>query len=247
MYCNRASVEVKRGVKRRRGMVTRKKENGDKESNQLKERACTEIPGSEGSKSDGGMEWKMVERAFRGGPLDDVGREVVFEERWMFEVKEQRDVRRVRRDDGRTEEWGKRGEEEKDDEHELVAVCRVTCRADETEVVDSGWFRAQGLRCPYNGLAWCVGGGMGMGRQRWGLAHSIGAAGGGLAVAVLRGVSGVVWGLVRDVGAVWRVGSDGVLWRHSGTGGWRAGTVVERRGWGGGTAGSRAEHECTLE
>ncbi|KAH9027541.1 hypothetical protein EDB85DRAFT_1892933, partial [Lactarius pseudohatsudake] len=32
------SVEVKRGVKRRRRMVTWKKENGDKESNQLKER-----------------------------------------------------------------------------------------------------------------------------------------------------------------------------------------------------------------
>ncbi|KAH9002525.1 hypothetical protein EDB84DRAFT_1447726 [Lactarius hengduanensis] len=38
VYCTRASIEVKRGVRQRRRMVTRKKENGDKESNRLKER-----------------------------------------------------------------------------------------------------------------------------------------------------------------------------------------------------------------
>ncbi|KAH9033543.1 hypothetical protein EDB85DRAFT_1890216 [Lactarius pseudohatsudake] len=31
--------------------------------------------------------------------------------------------RRLRRDDGETEEWGERGEEEEDDKHELVAEC----------------------------------------------------------------------------------------------------------------------------
>ncbi|KAH9022815.1 hypothetical protein EDB85DRAFT_1895054 [Lactarius pseudohatsudake] len=79
--------------------------------------------------------------------------------------------RRLRRDDGETEEWGERGKEEEDDKHELVAA--VESRAEPTRpkwsIVGSFALKGCGALTPCRG-------GVAAGWKSRALAHRVGGA-----------------------------------------------------------------------